>query len=311
MAKSPSIERAVQILDFLTTHAGRGFTLSELSRRLRISKTTAHTILNSLTDRALLVRNPDTNEYRLGPALVPMGAVAERVTPALTHARREAEQLADEFDGECVIVMATGDELLVVGRAGIPGPLSLTFREGQRQPLAPPMGTIILAWMGDRAVEAWLDRLEPDATDSERERYRAAVTAVRRRGYAVGLRVPTLYELHEIYSNADLYTPEGRREISRAFAALARDTYLPADDLPPDAEVGSVAAPVFGPDGSMLFAIALVPSGTHHVRQIPALSRALVRAAGRVTAAIDGQHPGRKEPDAYRRPKTTTFDPPS
>jgi DNA-binding IclR family transcriptional regulator len=73
--------------------------------------------------------------------------------------------------------------------------------------------------------------------------------------------------------------------------------------LPPDAEVGSVAAPVFGPDGSMLFAIALVPGRTYSIREIPTLSRALVRAAGRVTAAIDGHHPG--------GPETTTFDPPS
>lgn len=75
---SPAVARAVQVLDFLTTHPGRGFTLSELSRRLRISKATAHGILTTLTDRALVQRNPDTNEYRLGPALVPMGSVAER-----------------------------------------------------------------------------------------------------------------------------------------------------------------------------------------------------------------------------------------
>src|SRR4029077_3188795 len=116
---SPSVDRAVQILDFLTTHPGRGFTLSELSRRLRISKATAHAILTTLTARSLLLRNPTTNEYRLGPSLVSMGAVAERSFPALTYARREAAGLAAEFDTECVVIVATGDELLIVGRAGI------------------------------------------------------------------------------------------------------------------------------------------------------------------------------------------------
>ncbi len=290
---SPSVERAVQILDFLTTHPGSGFTLSELSRRLRMSKTTAHSILTTLTDRALLLRNPDTIEYGLGPALIAMGTVAERRFPALMHAKREAERLAEEFDSECVLVLPTGEELLIVGRAGIPGPRSITSHDGQRYPLAPPFGSIVLAWTSDRAVEAWLDRLGPELTDSERDHYRAAIEAIRRRGYAVWIRVERLVDLAEIYLNADLYTPAGRREISLATAALAHDDdYLPAaaEDLPPEAELSSIAVPVFGPGGAMVFAIALVPDG-HRVRDIPELSRGLLRAAGRVMVAIDGRQP--------------------
>jgi DNA-binding IclR family transcriptional regulator len=289
---SPSVERAVQILDFLTTHPGRGFTLSELSRRLRISKATAHGILTTLTDRALVQRHPDTNEYRLGAALVPMGTVAERTVPALPHARREAQRLAEEFDCECVIVMASADELLLIGRAGVPGPLSITSHEGQRHPLAPPLGSIVIAWTGDAAVQAWLDRLGPELTGAERERYREALDAIRRQGYAVGIRVPQLIELSELYADADLYSPDGRRDVSRAMAAVAHeDIYLRAtDDLPPDAELGSVAAPVFGSDGTMVFSIALMPEG-RRVRDLPVLARAVVRAAGRVMAAIDGRQP--------------------
>ncbi len=114
--------------------------------------------------------------------------------------------------------MATDDDLPIVGRAGVPGPQSITSHEGQRHPLAPPLGSIVI------------------------------------------------------------------------------------DDLPPDAELSSVAAPVFGPDGTMLFAIALMPE-RHGARDIPALSRAVLRAAGRVMAAIDGRQPGAAgaEPAAARR----------
>ncbi len=292
MARSPSVERTVQILDFLTTHPGRGFTVSELSRRLRMSKATTHRILGSLADRALVMRNPDTQEYRLGLALVPMGDVAGRSVPALAYAKREAQHLAKQYDGECVLVMATGEELLVIGRAGVPGPFSITFVEGQRQPLAPPIGTIVLAWTTSNAVEAWLDRLGPELSDAERDRYRAAVETVRRRGYAIGLRVPRLRELHELYSHADLYTPEGREKIGEVFAALAHDEYLPATDrMPPDAEIGSISAPIFDPNGAMLFAIALIPRSGYHVQDITQLAHAVVGSAVRVTAAIDGRPP--------------------
>ncbi len=293
---SPSIERAVpveraiQILDFLTTHPGRGFTLSELSRRLRISKATAHAILTRLTDRALLLRNPDTLEYRLGPALVPMGAVAERTLPALTQAKREAEKLAAEHDGESMVVMTTDEEILTIGYAGVPTAPTIPFREGQRQPLAPPLGTIGLAWTDKQAVGDWLDRLGPEFNDAERERYRAALEAVRRRGYAIGMHVQALHELQELYSNADLHTPEGRQALSRALAAFARDEYFPVgDDLPPDARISGIAAPVFGADGAVIFAIAII--GDYSVQDIPSLSRGVLRAAGRVMAATGGRYP--------------------
>ncbi len=288
---TPTAERVVQILDFLTTHPGRGFTLSELSRQLRLSKTTTYKILGTLTDRALVLRNPDTFDYRLGPALVPMGNVAGRNLPALTHAENEAGRLAEEHDAECVVVMATDADLLVVHHAGIPGPLTSTFQEGQRHPLVPPFGTVLLAWAGEHTVETWLSRPGPELTDADRERYRGAVEDVRRRGYAIGIRVPRLYELRELYGTADLNTPQGRLELSGTLAAFAHDDFVPpGGELPADAEVWSIGAPVFGPGGNLLFAITLI--GEHfRGRDVPKLSRAVVRAAGRVTRAIDGRHP--------------------
>ena len=292
---SPSAERVVRILDFLTTHPGRGFTMSELSRQLRLSKSTTYKILVTLTVRGLAVRSPDSSEYSLGPALVAMGTVAERNMPALPYAKLEAERLAEEQETECVILLATAEDLLIVHHTGIPGPLSATFQEGRRQPLAPPMGGVVLAWSSDEAVEAWLDRLGPEITESERERHRAAVEAVRRRGYAVAIGVPKLYELQELYANADLHTPQGRHELSLAFGAFARDNHAPAsEEFPPDVEIGGVTAPIFGPDGTMLFAIAITGT-TYRVRDIPRLSRAVMRAAGRVTAAINGRQPSTGE----------------
>jgi DNA-binding IclR family transcriptional regulator len=264
-----------------------------MSRRLRISKATAHVLITTLNERGLLLRVPDTNNYRLGPALIPMGGVAERDFPALAHGKREAELLAEEFDTECLIVMATSDEMLIVGRAGVPGPLSATSQEGQRQPMVPPIGSTAVAWKRDPPLEEWLDRGDPDLTAAEREHYRHAVEAIRVRGYAVGVRVPRLYDLDATYANSDLYTSKGRREIGAALAAVAHEfQYLPeGDELPPDAELSHVTAPVFGPDETMLFVLSLVPNPDHRAPDIPVLARAVLRAARRVMAQIDGRQP--------------------
>ena len=307
---TPTAERVVQILDFLTTHPGRGFTASELARQVRLNKATTHRILGTLTDRALLMRDPDTREYRLGTALVAMGTVAERNIPALTLAKREADRLAEQHEAECVILAATNEELLIAYHAGVPGPLSATFQEGQRQPLAPPMGTVVVAWTGDEAVEAWLDRPANQLTEDERQRYRDSLEAVRRRGYAVAIGISRLYQLQDLYTNADLHTPHGRRELSLALAVFARDNYPPtSEELSPDTEISGVTAPIFGPAGTMLYAIGIT-GVDYRVRDIPTLSRAVVRAAGRVTAAIDGQPPPNTRSNPPTR-RTTKSRPPA
>jgi DNA-binding IclR family transcriptional regulator len=292
---SPSLARAIQILDFLTTHPGRGFTLSELSRQLSMSKATAHTVLGMLSEHALLVRSETTNEYRPGPALVPMGAVAERSFPALERAKHEAEQLAESYDAECMILMPTGEDVLIVSRAGVPGPLSFGILEGQRHPLAPPFAPIALAWSTAEEVEAWLDRAGDELAEAEREHYRQAIEADRRRGYGFALRVQGLFGIYELYAAGNPYTPEGRRKIREAYGALAKDPeHIPvSEDVPPDAELSSMTAPVFGPDGKVLLLMGLNFIGVeqYRARDRPHLARALTKATGRVMAAIDGRPP--------------------
>ncbi len=293
--RSPAANRTIQILDLLTTHPGRGFTLSELSRQLVMSKATAHRILTEFADHGLVVRDADTQEYRLGPALVPMGAVAERSFPALKYARREAKRLAEQHDAECVLLMPTGDELLVIGRTGVPGPVSFGTFEGQRHPLLPPLGTIFLAWKSEEALEEWLDGYGDQLSQDERQYYRKAVDAQRRRGYTIALEVPGLFDLYDLYTTGNPYTQPGRRKIREAYEALAHDhRYLAiTEDVMPDARLSSIAAPVFGPDQSVLFTICLLLVGSERYRgrDAPALGRAVSRAANRVTTAIDGRRP--------------------
>ena len=45
---APAVERTVATLNFLAAHPDEPFTLSELSRRLDITKATAHTMLNAI-----------------------------------------------------------------------------------------------------------------------------------------------------------------------------------------------------------------------------------------------------------------------
>jgi DNA-binding IclR family transcriptional regulator len=288
---NPSVERTIQILEFLTTHPGRGFTLSAISRELHISVSTAASILNTLAERALLVRDPDNLEYRLGVALVPIGAAAERNSGALTLARREAQRLAEQFDCECIVTTSTVDETLFLARAGTGGPYSVSMVDGQRVPVAPPLGSPLIAWMDDLEAEAWLNRFRGELTEAERAHYHATVDFSRQRGYTVYLRSERENEVLRLYAAGNLRTPDGREQLSAALTALAHeDDFLPAsDEIRPDAELSSIAAPIFEPNGTALLMITIRPTEAYRGRDVPVLARAVVQAAQRVTAAIDGR----------------------
>jgi DNA-binding IclR family transcriptional regulator len=188
VAGSPSVERVVTVIDFLVSRPGESFGLSELSRALGMSKATAHGVCMTLTESGWLLRHPVDKTYTLGPALIAAGhAAGARQLDLVDHARPVMEELAAHLAAQVVASSTVGDEMVLLATAGRPGPMWLAFTVGQRVPLAPPLGTVFLAWAGPDAVESWLDRLKTSATTQDKERLRSALAAIRGRGYALNL----------------------------------------------------------------------------------------------------------------------------
>jgi len=61
----PSVDRALDLLELLACSA-RGLSLSELSRRLRIPKSSVHYLIGTLLRRGYLERNPCGRDYSIG-----------------------------------------------------------------------------------------------------------------------------------------------------------------------------------------------------------------------------------------------------
>lgn len=71
----PSIERALTVLEFLA-HSRRGFSISEMSRRLGIPKSSTHLILTTLERRGFLQKNTQTSRYCFGLQLLSLSRSA-------------------------------------------------------------------------------------------------------------------------------------------------------------------------------------------------------------------------------------------
>jgi DNA-binding IclR family transcriptional regulator len=290
---SPAVHRVVLVLDFLATHPGEQFSLSELCRRLDISKGTGHSMMAALAEHGYVVRHPVTHRFGLGPALIPLGQTADRSHAAVRAARVEAEALADELDAEALVTWATDEEMVILARSGVPRPSSVTGQPGQRLPLIPPMGTVFLAWADEPRIDAWLDRLGSDAPPQERERYRDALRATRERGYAVGFRVEAFVRLSELYAHgpAEIHTPEGQQQLLEVLGDLGREPYLMETARPTEAQLRYLSAPIFGPEGTMVLALSLTVAPGLTAGEIPGLASRLLRSAANVMEAVNGRRP--------------------
>ena len=67
---SPQTDRVVALVGLLASSPDATITLAEATRRLRVNKSTCHSMLTALTEHAWLLRDPVRKTYRLGPALV-------------------------------------------------------------------------------------------------------------------------------------------------------------------------------------------------------------------------------------------------
>ena len=283
---NPGTERTIALLNFLASRPRERFGLSELCRRLGISKATAHAQVGALTEAGYLLRHPADKTYSLGPALIAVGnAAAARQYDVVEEARAPMARLADELDVQCVASAAYGGEMVMLARSGRIDPLGVTVEVGGRIPLVPPLGTVFMAWSEPDEIDSWLRRLGPDADDAELGRYREAIMTVRRRGYSLGLDSASRARLQAAR------VPD--RGLPHVVDELGHEEYILLQlEQAASYDLSLVAAPVFGADARVVLAVTLFGFRSPlRGRDVPAVAARLCEETGSITKAIGGVSP--------------------
>jgi len=180
----PAVDRAAGILLALGNGQADA-SLSDLARRLRIHKSTAHGILATLARHRFVDRNPETRRYRLGPALAALGrAAVDRqdlgalARPHLVRLRRLSGETATLHlrDGVGSVILAgeeSANQLKVVAPPGYRLP-----------PDAGAVAKVLRAFGPEEA--GWPARLPAYTPRSIRDpaRYRQELLRIRRAGVA-------------------------------------------------------------------------------------------------------------------------------
>jgi len=248
-----------------------------------------------MADSRFLSRNEKHKTYSLGIALVALGRAALEKHRGIEIARKEIAQLALELNAQCSVTAIADGELLLVAKEGAPQSQAGLHQVGERTPLILPIAIGHLAWSGEQAIEAALLEASPYLSKALRKHTFAAVSAIRRRGYAIAANGPAMRGLRQ-----SMISPNGYVRDDAYWAAMRDVISTMSEDelqlleIPSKATTGLryIAAPVFSPDGSV--SLELVATGLPSnmgAKEIKRYAERLCAAAAVVTGEVHGRYP--------------------
>lgn len=183
-----SVMRAISVLKAFTDEKPE-WNLTPLAKALGLNKATTYRLLTALESEALVTRDPQSDRYRLGPAIVTLGGRALRANNLRAASHGELQALASETNETASLEVLHGAEVLVldeiIGVHVMTGAQSI----GSRWPAhATSTGKALLASLSKEQIRRLLPMPFPAYTPQTITSLQALwddLEAVRCRGYAV------------------------------------------------------------------------------------------------------------------------------
>ncbi|MGL4648032.1 MAG: IclR family transcriptional regulator [Caldilineaceae bacterium] len=146
-----SVSRAIALLKAFRD-AQPEWTLGDLAAHVGLNKATAHRLLAALEAEQLIVRNPRTGGYRLGPELIALGGSAMRSNDLRSVSRPLLEALAAETGETTTLEVLSGAEVVIVDEVSSRHLLGMSQEVGARLPAhATSTGKLLVAMGGPEA----------------------------------------------------------------------------------------------------------------------------------------------------------------
>lgn len=181
--RAPALEKGLDVLELLA-RSREPMTTSRIAGELGRSVSELFRMVLALEHRGYIVPAESGVEgytlsnklFALGIARTPTRALLELALPAMEALTREIHQ-------SCHIALASGDQIVVVGRVENPGNLGFAVRVGYRRPLARSASGLVLYAFQDEATRTVMRTQLGELETSEREAFFERVKQARARGH--------------------------------------------------------------------------------------------------------------------------------
>ena len=184
-----SLELGLRVLESFDRNSVDAMTLSEVARRIGVSRSSAFRLVHTLERLGYLAREGETKSYRLGARVMSLGYAFLSSKDIAELARPELRRLRAATRASAHLGILDGGDVLYIARYAAHEPVGSMIAVGARLPAhATTMGRILLAFKPAAYVDEHF--AGPLARYSERtpvtlDELRALLDADRVRGYAI------------------------------------------------------------------------------------------------------------------------------
>lgn len=157
----PGLLRGLAILQLFSPQHPE-LTLSQLARGVGVSRSAAFRTVYTLVQEGYLLTMRDSQQYRLGPAVLRLGEGFQSSRELLEVAQPALESLRDKLDWSAHLGVIDGRHLLYLVRQPASDGLSSLIHVGTRLPAATTaMGRVLLARQSDADIRRIFGGQEP------------------------------------------------------------------------------------------------------------------------------------------------------
>jgi DNA-binding IclR family transcriptional regulator len=294
---SPPTERVVSILDFLARHPHDRFGLSELARRVDLSKPTCLGILTTLAESDYLIRDARDKTYRLGPRLISLGHTAQESMRVSPTAREELARLAATYATTAALSAVIDDRITLLELVGQSEVTRESVMVGQSYPFAPPVGLMFVLW-DDEALRNWLAKEPTIPLRTDSERLGRVVAECRRDGYLVERLTPSGRRLYALMAGMSSTLPQELRALlGEMISDVGERVYLASEAdgagrSKKRHDISVISAPVFDHHRRQAMVMSLQIGRALTDAEIAKRARSLMVSARALTAQLGGRAPG-------------------
>jgi IclR family transcriptional regulator, KDG regulon repressor len=184
----PSVDRALAILELLA-ESQRGYSLSEISRKLGLPKSSIHLLITTLEGKGYLHKNESTGKYRFGLKLITLSRRAIDNLSLREEARPFLKALMLKTSLTVHMAVLEQGDAVIVEKVEAPGMLRLATSVGGRLGInSSAVGKALLAFLPEqeiaRQVEGKRLAKHNDNTIAAPSRMRRELEKIKALGYA-------------------------------------------------------------------------------------------------------------------------------
>lgn len=148
-----SIDRAFDIIELLSLEP-QGLTITEISKRLDLHKSTVHRLLSSMRDRGYIEQSQTAGKYRLGLGFIELASLYLNSLELKTEAQPFLHRLTTHTAQTAFLAIRDGRDVVYIDKVETFDSLRRYKIIGRRRPLhATSLGKAMLSGLPDHEIE--------------------------------------------------------------------------------------------------------------------------------------------------------------